>query len=64
MKSNLDDDRLVEVGVVSDCNFLLAFQKEDGCRSLRRGSFQGSEILQDCAQSRSLRAAGANQCQH
>lgn len=46
MKSNFNDDRVVEVGVVSDCNFLLAFQ-EVACRSLRRGSCQVSEIPQD-----------------
>lgn len=36
MKSKLDDGRLVEMGVMTDCTFLLASQKEDGCESLRQ----------------------------
>lgn len=52
MKSNLDDDRLVGMGVMTDC-ILLAFQ-EDGCGSLRHGSCQGTKIPQECAQSLSL----------
>lgn len=64
MTSNLDDDRSAEMGVMTDCTFLLASQKEDGCESLRHGSCQGTEIPQDCAQRLSLCAAAANQHQH
>lgn len=36
MKSKLDEGRLVEMGVMTDCTFLLASRKEDGCESLRQ----------------------------